>query len=120
MASTKDKLDSLLEDTRELEDFLHALLPALDEKKLRQGDDVLHYAKKLKLAIPKSLRGMEVTWETEDVHAHRKAARDTLSLVRPGHADALGLVIKCVRVGKWRFCLECGWLWCRIVVTRRF
>ena len=120
MAKAKDRLDGVLEDTLELEDFLHALLPALDEQKLRQGDDVLGYAKKLKLKIPESLRGQEVTWETDHSHAPGKRGSDTVVLTRPGHADALGLVIKCVKVKKWRFCLECGFLWCRIVVTRRF
>ncbi len=119
MAKAKPKLDRVLQDVSELEDFLHALLPALDEQKLHQGDDVLRYAKALKLKIPESLRGMEVTWETDHSDAQRKRG-ETLVLTQSGHAGALGLVIKCVRVGKWRICLECGWIWCRIVVTRRF
>ena len=120
MAKAKPKLDTVLEDISELEDFLHALLPTLDEKKLRQGDDVLRYAKKLKLKVPESLRGVEVTWETDHSHSQQKRGNESMVLVRPGHAGALGLVIKCVKVGKWRVCLECGWIWCRIVVTRRF
>jgi restriction endonuclease S subunit len=119
-AVAKNKLDRVIEDANELETFLHALLPALDEQKLRQGDDVLGYAKKLKLKIPESLRGAEVTWETNHSGSPLKRGGESLSFVRPGHANAVGLVIKCVRVGKWKFCLECGWLWCRIVVTRRF
>ena len=120
MAGAKNKLDRVLEDAQEIEDFLHALLPALDEEKLCQGDDVLRYAKKMKLKIPNSLRGAEVAWETDHSDSPVKRGSDTLVFVRPGHADAVGLVIKCVRIGKWRFCLECGWIWCRIVVTRRF
>ena len=120
MAKAKPKVDSVLEDVGELEEFFHALLPALDAQKLRQGDDVLRYAKKLKLKIPASLRGEEVTWEADHYDPQRKRGGASVVLVRPGHADAVGLVIKCVRVGKWRFCLECGWFWCRIVVTRRF
>lgn len=120
MAKGKAKLDKVLENVNDLEDFLHALLPALDEQKLRQGDDVLRYAKKLKLKIPDSLRGVEVTWETDHSDSPQKRGGESVVLVRPGHAGTLGLVIKCVRIGKWRLCLECGWFWCRIVVTRRF
>ncbi|MEO8346932.1 MAG: hypothetical protein ABI607_14670 [Betaproteobacteria bacterium] len=120
MATTTNKLDKVMDDARELEDFLHALLPALDAKKLTQGDDVLHYAKRLKLKIPGALRGAAVTWETDHSDLPAKSRGETLTFVRPGHADAVGLVIKCVKVKKWRFCLECGWLWCRIVVTRKF
>lgn len=120
MAKKKPKLDTVLEDIDELEHFFHALLPSLDEQKLRQGDDVLRHAKKLKLKIPEALRGEEVTWETDHSDAQHKRGSASVVLMRPGHAGALGLVIKCVRVGKWRFCLECGWIWCRIVVTRRF
>ena len=120
MTTAKNKLDRVLEDANELEDFLYALLPALDEKKLRQGDDVLRHAKDLKLKIPGPLRGLDVTWETDHSHSHRKSGGEAVVFVRSGHADAVGLVIKCVRIGKWRVCLECGWIWCRIVITRRF
>ncbi len=121
MATAKNnKLDKVLEDAQELESFLYALLPALDEQKLRQGDDVLRYAKKLKLKIPDSLRGEEVTWEAEHSEAPRKRSSESLVFVRPGQADAVGLVIKCVRIKKWKFCLECGFFYCRIVVTRKF
>ena len=120
MAALKTKLDGVLENLQELEDFFHVLIPALDEQKLNQGDDVLAYAKSLKLKIPEFLRGEQVTWETEHSHSHDKHARESISLVRPGQPNAVGLVIKCVRIGKWTFCLECGWIWCRIVVTRRF
>ncbi len=120
MAKAKNRLDDLLNDTRELEDFLHALVPVLVTKKLRQGDDVLPYAKELKLKIPASIRGLDVTWETGDSHALQRRASETVVLVRPGHADAVGLVLGCIRIGRWTICLECGFFWCRIVVTRKF
>jgi hypothetical protein len=119
MATAKNNLDRVLDDAREVEDFLYALLSGLDEQKLSQGDDVLGYAKKRKLKIPRSLRGEKITWETDQSGAaHRHG--ETLVFVRPGHVDAVGLVIKCIRIGSWRICLECGWFWCRIVISRRF
>jgi hypothetical protein len=120
VATGKTKLDNVLENVQELEDFLHTLLPTLDEQKLRHGDSVLPYAKALKLKIPESLRGLDITWEADYSPSHAKRLGDSISLVRPGHANAVGITIKCVRVGKWRICLECGWIWCRIVVSRRF
>jgi hypothetical protein len=120
MATVKNKLDSVLENVQELEGFLHALMPTLDEQKLRQGDSVLPYAKALKLKVPEALHGVDITWEADHSQSPDERDGESMSLVRPGHSGAVGLVIKCVRIRKWRFCLECGWIWCRIVVTRRF
>src|SRR4051794_34075221 len=121
MAKATDRLDNTLQDAREIEHFLHSLLPALDERELRQGEDVLRHAKRLKLSIPEVLRGEDVTWET-DHSSYGKGGKggDTLVIATSGQPDAVGLVIKCVNIKKWRFCLECGFLWCRIVVSRRF
>src|SRR5438874_6286196 len=100
MATTKNKLDRVIEDAGELEDFFHALLPALDEQSLRQGDDVLPYAKKLNLKIPESLRGAAITWEMDRSDSPVKRG-ESLVFVRPGYPNAVGLVIKCVRIGRW-------------------
>ena len=118
----KNKLDQLLDNTRELEDFIHALMPTLDNDKLQQGDDVLSHAKKAKVKIPDFLKGEKVTWETETGHSHSPVAKnaETIVLVRPGNPAIVGLVIGCIRIRGWRICLECGWFWCRIVITRRF
>lgn len=119
MAAAKSELDTMLMNVQELEEFFHAFLPALDEQKLKQGEDVLPYAKTLKLKIPQSLRGEKMTWET--THSHSLAERaEGISLIKPGHPNAVGLTIKCVKIRKWRVCLECGWIWCRIVINRKF
>ena len=116
-----NNLDRLLANAKELEDFIHALMPALDNDKLHQGDDVLSYAKKAKVKIPDFLKGEKVTWETETDHSHSFAKNgETIVLVRPGNPAIVGLVIGCIRIGRWRICLECGWFWCRVVITRRF
>jgi hypothetical protein len=92
MATVKNKLDSVLENVQELEDFLHALIPTLDEQKLRQGDSVLPYAKALKLKIPETLHGLDITWEADHSHSHDKRDGESMSFVRPGHSEAVGLV----------------------------
>ncbi len=123
MPTTETKLDNLLEDIHELEDFLHALIPALDKQKLRQGDDVLRYAKDLKLKIPKSISGLDITWESDtsiSSHQHGRKDSESVVLVRSGDLNMVGLTLGCIRVGKWKICIECSWILCRIVVTRRF
>jgi hypothetical protein len=121
MKADDTRFSTAVQEVRELEDFFHALLPALVERKLRDGEDVLPYAKALKLQVPKSLRGLDMTWDAAHSRsADELKATETLVLVRPGHPDAVGLTIGCIRVGKWRICLECGWFWCRIVISRRF
>src|SRR6266498_2899328 len=123
MPTTETKLDNLLEDIHELEDFLHALIPAMDKQKLRQGDDVLRYAKDLKLKIPKSISGLDITWESDtsiSSHQHGRKDSESVVLVRSGDLNMVGLTLGCIRVGKWKICIECSWILCRIVVTRRF
>jgi len=120
MATEKTQLDTVLEDIHELEDFLHALIPALEQQKLRPGDDVLRYAKEMKLKIPRSISGLEITWQPDSSDAPKQHPTESIVLVRPGHPDEVGLTIGCVGIGKWKICLECSWIFCRIVVTRRF
>lgn len=118
MAAYED-LDASLEQVMELEPFLHELLGQLPDEGLEDGDDLLEHAKKLGVRIPQALEGSDLAWDAGGAHAGHAGA-DALVLVRPGHPDAVGLVIKCVRWGRWKACLECGWIWCRIVITRRF
>jgi hypothetical protein len=123
MAKNVDKLDRTLGDMRELEDFLFALIHPLDERKMSQGEDLLPYVKELNLKIPDALKGAEITWEADtagEPHHERARNADSLVLVRAGEAETLGFTVKCVKVKGWKFCLECGWLYCRIVVTKKF
>jgi hypothetical protein len=119
MAKTA-RLDDLLRDTQEIESFLHTFLKRLPAG-LKPGEDVTRYAKKFGLKIPASLKGEVIEWVGQASHDEGLDARtQTLVLSQPGQADALGLTIKCVTIRGWRFCLECGWLYCRIVVIKRF
>ena len=119
MAKT-NRLDELLHDTQEIESFLHAFLERLPAD-LKPGEDITRYAKKFGLKLPASLKGEVIEWAGEQAHDESRAAPpQTLVLSRPGKADVVGLTIKCVKIRGWRFCLECGWLYCRIVVTKRF
>jgi hypothetical protein len=120
MRKKDKKLDLVLKEVNELGDFVHELILALQGRALRQGDDVLRYAKASKIRTPESLRGLEITWETDQSYSHDKHGREGFSLLRPGHSNAIGLVLGCIRVGKWKICLECSWLSCRIVISRRF
>ena len=116
--------DTLLESTRELEDFLHAFLERLEPKGLKEGEDLTRLATEYGLKVPAALTGTAITWDGGVQSAQHAVApvehADTLVLVRPGHPDVLGLVIKCVKIRNWRVCLECGWLWCRIVIKGTF
>lgn len=119
MAKTA-KIDELFRDTQEIESFLHAFLRRLPAD-LEPGEDVTRYAKKFGLKLPASLKGEVIEWVGQEAHDEGlDVGTPILVLSQPGKAEALGLTIKCVKIRRWRFCLECGWLYCRIVVTRRF
>jgi hypothetical protein len=120
MATIETKLDGLMKEIHELEDFLYALIPALDEKDMRPGENLLPYAKKLKLKIPRSISGLDVTWKASSAHSPHQHRGESLVLVRPGQANAVGLTLGCIDIGGWEVCLECGFFYCRIVITKRF
>jgi hypothetical protein len=118
--ATYDEVESGILNVQELETFLHEFLPRLSAEDLRDGDDLLPYVEQFGLRPPDFLNGVDLTWD-ESTHFEASAGEhDPLVLTRPGHPDAIGLVIYCVRWGRWKICLECGWFYCRIVITRRF
>lgn len=116
--NTSDSLTDSLRDVWELEQFLHAFIGALTERHVKPGEDVTRFVDELGLKLPAALRGAPITWvgreepnNTADGHLQQ-----TLVLARPGKADAVGLTIGCVKIGRRRYCLECGFWYCRIVI----
>jgi hypothetical protein len=116
--STELRLTNSLKDVLELGQFLHAFIGALTKRRLRAGEDVTHLVKELGLKLPVTLEGSPIHWvgreDGPDAEQGRKG--QTLVLTRPGNADALGLTIGCITIHGRRYCLECGWLYCRIVI----
>ena len=115
-------LDGALNETQALESFLFEFLEKLPTD-LASGEDVAKYASKFGLTLPESLNGEAIAWDpTDESYKVGGTHPKTIVLVRPGHGNpsVLGLVIKCVTIRGWRVCLECGWLYCRIVISKRF
>lgn len=116
----EDRLLALLSDVRELETFLHELLEEVSSEKLRPGESLLPHIERLGLHVPDSMQGAEITWDPVREAATEREGSPPLVLVRPGHPEALGFTVGCIKIWNVRVCLECGWLWCRIVIKGRF
>ena|ERR1700730_2422485 len=119
---TNDSFEALLHDTHELEKFLHELIEPLVKRRPKLGEDVTHYAEQLGLKIPAALKGIPIEWAGAPGSDGETApaGQQTLTLVRPGLPEAVGFTIGCVRIRRWTVCLECGWLYCRIVIKGTF
>lgn len=122
MSPEHDRLSELFTHTHELESFFHKFIEHVAKQRPKAGEDVTSYTEKLGIAVPEALKGAKITWAGAEEHeAAQTAEREqTLVFARPGQADALGFTIGCVRVGRFKVCLECGWLYCRIVIKGRF
>lgn len=117
-----DQLLRSLRDVQELEHFLRELLLHVTRQptKPTHGADLTGYFKELKMSTPESLSGVEVTWDARPDLSDIDATSPPIVLVGPGRPDALGLTIGCIRIGRVKVCLECGWFYCRIVIKGRF
>lgn len=116
----EDKFDRCINETREVEKFLFSFIRELTKRRLKSGEDVSRYAEECGLEIPEMFKGTPIYWAEKEVPSAEDLREEPLVFARPGVPHALGLTIGCIRWGKWRACLECGWFWCRVVVTRRF
>ena len=129
MATSTDdtRLLTSLRDVREVEEFLHTLMLDLVAQRPKRGEDCLPHVERLNLNVPEALRGLDITWDGGTTPGRAAFAdadlgdRDPLSLVRPGDPSALGFTIGCIRIGRRvKVCLECGWLYCKIVIKGTF
>ncbi len=121
MNPTEKNLDQCLKDVSELEKFCMALvdeLPALN--KLKPGENLRQHLEYRKIEVPDILGDDPIEWLGTLGDADNETEGDVITLVRPGNPRVLQARIWCVKVGRWRICLECGWFWCRIVIQRRF
>ena len=112
-------LENILHDVHELETFLHAVIGPLTKQKLKTGEDIRPHIEKLGVKVPASLEGLPMTWGGDDANG-TKGELQTITLVRPGSPEALGFTIGCITIRGVKICLECGWLYCRIVIKGRF
>ena len=87
-------------------------------RQLKPGEDVTPLVGVLGLKLPAALKGAPIVWigRNENPEPADASSEHTLVLTRPGKADALGLTIGCVRIHGRRYCLECGFWYCRIVI----
>jgi hypothetical protein len=115
----KAAFENILHDVHELETFLHSVIGPLAKQKLKTGEDIRPHIKKMGLKVPASLESLPITWGGEDING-AKDEQQTITLIRPGSPEALGFTIGCITIRGLRICLECGWLYCRIVIKGRF
>jgi len=118
----RNRLDESLRDIQELEEFSHRLIGHLAKVRPKAGEDVTRYAEELGLEIPAALKGAPITWERPaDAKSAPETGRGrTVVLARPGNPEALGFVLGCIYIRHVKICLECGFWYCRIVVTSFF
>ena len=121
MASESDALHVSLAHVADLEDFIHELHERLGDRDLKHGENVSALASEFDLEVPAFLREEPLVYEVHDRTHHALEGR-ALVLVRPsGITDPVAeLKIKCYRWGRFTICLECGWIWCKIVIYGRF
>jgi hypothetical protein len=116
--TASDSLNDSVRDVQELEQFLYEFIGALTERQLKPGEDVTRLVDQLGLKLPRGLTGAPITWagceQLPDTADHD--LENTLVLVRPGKPDAVGLTIGCITIRGRRYCLECGFWYCRIVI----
>lgn len=121
MESESDALSMSLANVADLEDFMHELHERLGDRELKHGDDLTARASDLGVRIPGFLAGKPLVYEVHDHKEHGIEGR-ALVLVRPsGETNPVAeLKIFCGRWNRYTICLECGWIWCRIVIYGRF
>jgi hypothetical protein len=119
--SEPDALFASLANVADLEDFLHELHERLGDRELKHGDDLTARASDLGVRVPEFLAGEPLVYQVHD-HKEQGIEGRALVLVRPsGITDPVAeRKIYCGRWKRYTICLECGWIWCKIVIYGRF
>lgn len=112
------QLTNSLHDVLELEQFLYSFIGQLANRPLKAGEDVTRFVEELGLKLPTGLSGAPIIWGGGEEHADtgQKDRGKQLVLARPGNPTALGFTVGCITIRGRRYCLECGWFYCRIVI----
>jgi hypothetical protein len=123
-AIVKTESDALLvslANVADLEKFMHELHERLGDRELKPGEDLKERATALDIKVPEFLHGNPLRYEK---HEHKDEHVDgrAIVIVRPSHITnpVSRLRILCGSWGRVTVCLECGWIWCKIVIYGRF
>jgi hypothetical protein len=121
MESQSDTLLMSLTNVADLAELMHEIHARLGERELRPGEDLKERAVALGIRVPDFLAGKPLLYEVHDHNEHPIDGR-AIVLVRKGDAKTpvSRRKIICGSWGKVTVCLECGWIWCQIVIYGRF
>jgi hypothetical protein len=110
-----------LANIADLEEFMHELHERLGDRELKPGEDLKDHARELGLQVPEFLEAEPFVYELHE-HDEETIEGRAIVLVRP--SDERNPVSKrkiiCGSWGRVTVCLECGWIWCKIVIYGRF
>lgn len=122
MSTTSDPLWPTLSGIYEIQSFFMEITKILPGQKqyFTVGQDITPYLEQLDIQVPEILRGEPIEWLGNGSNDTTDKDAKVISLVTPGNPAALGLTVGCIKIRRWRVCLECGWFWCRIVIKGNF
>jgi hypothetical protein len=114
-----------LANMRRFEKFIHDLDKKLSKVELRNGEDLVRRASEFKVKIPEFLQGASITYDKPREMGKRFGKSEPLVLIsRPDgrqQPNPPARRLFCIRIGKrTSVCLDCDWLWCKIVIVVSF
>ena len=106
-----------VEAMQELEQLLHHLSEKMDATKLKDGEDLIPHLEKLKVKVPGFLQDAEIVYADHSTST-KKTKQSLVMVTTPDkvYPDAIARKIFCIRWRGWVACLECGWIWCKVVI----
>ena len=113
-------LSQVLSVTSQFVLFVRQAEEKLHTHKLAHGEELEPLLEKSGVKIPEWLRGSGIVYQRAEEMA--KPGEGGLVIVTPGDPRIVELRLFCVCFKRWNVCvcLECGWIWCRIVIVGRF